>query len=208
MTKEQQIEQLKLAAAILKTGHPWEWRHAAGEWIKAIDSDKVALFASNESCQIRPILATPPDGRSLHNPSNLTAEQVGVGYRLLLPAEVDCRYTGDADIWSSGWCYGASGGSPDKTYRVPLSTPWPEAEKPKQKVPLEACDVPPGSVFRPIIHHDEKEWQAVSAVNGEYCVIDGYPRYFTSLSCWQINRSIPCTGKWNPDAWEPCEKEA
>jgi hypothetical protein len=23
---------------------------------------------------------------------------------------------------------------------------------------------------------------------------------------WLINRSIPMSGKWNPDAWENCEK--
>jgi len=33
-----------------------------------------------------------------------------------------------------------------------------------------------------------------------------YSFYELQQEEWLINRSIPMTGKWNPDAWEACEK--
>lgn len=73
----------------------------------------------------------PPDGRTLHNPENVTAEQVGPKHRLLLPEEVDDRHFDIADVWygKSNWgkCLGVRPNEHDSkhTFRVPASTPWP-----------------------------------------------------------------------------------
>jgi len=80
-----------------------------------------------------------------------------------------------------------------------------DAEK-KPKVPLGPDDVPPGSALR---HRDfRRPWSIVLWVDSE----EGMSTE-TELYSWEeaqylleINRSIPLTGKWNPEAWEPCEK--
>lgn len=130
MTKEQTAQQLKLAAQILRTGHPWEYRHIAGSRYKY--NTPIEVVADGNF--LSPLLATPPDNRPLHNPDNLTAEQVGVGYRLALPGE---SAASPHDFWD---------GNTWKKAKLELR----ESRK--------------------------------------------------------VNRSIPLTGKWNPDAWEPCSK--
>ncbi len=124
MNTEQQAAQLELAAQILRTGHPWEYR--CKDWY----SGNCILTTLKAGYKIRPILATPPDGRKLHNPLGLTAEQVGVGYRLTLEEEMDgkrhdaCEWFNDAWLkHDDGWYW-----KKDSTIRVPLSTPWPEAK--------------------------------------------------------------------------------
>jgi hypothetical protein len=81
--------------------------------------------------EIRPVLATPPDGKPLNNPENLTAEQVGLGYRLTRKGE---KPTPGAQVWkglvhSSGeWQKRDDDAAPyyaGSTYRLPLSVPWP-----------------------------------------------------------------------------------
>ena len=74
-----------------------------------------------------------------------------------------------------------------------------------QKVPLEPSDVPPGSVLR------RSEW--LSAWQSIFGAYDRGVSFNGALWEWddiidthQINRSIPLTGKWNPEAWEPCYK--
>jgi hypothetical protein len=77
----------------------------------------------------------------------------------------------------------------------------------KPKVPLGPEDVPPGSVFRPIHWGEGPEWLLVTRVHSTECEIAGEASSWSRLrQYFQINRSIPLTGKWNPDAWEPCEK--
>jgi len=123
---EQQAAQLELAAQILRTGHPWEcsqpkWQNAS------------LTFLLHERIEIRPILATPPDGRKLHNPDNLTAEQVGVGYRLTLEEEMDGHENDGGELYDPNENQFIKGDGKwfwfkCDTIRVPLSTPWPEAK--------------------------------------------------------------------------------
>lgn len=77
----------------------------------------------------------------------------------------------------------------------------------KLKVPLGPEDVPPGSVFCPAYWNGEP-WISVSKVCVNDCLIDGKSYTWEMLRTWKINRSIPLTGKWNPDAWENCEKDS
>lgn len=224
MNKTEQAQQLHLAADIIETGHPWEIDDNAGGGFRK------PLFGENPgkaafiNGKIRLALATPPDGRPLHNPDNLTADQVGAGWRFILKGE---KPTPGAQIWmgeddiNGAWEKRDVEADPyyaGNTYRVPLSIPWPEAPKPEPafQLPLGPEDVPPGTVLR----------GAGEAKNydGGWCII-------TSCSCtgiriwrecdsnpteitWrtikdaksEINRSIPLTGKWDANAWEPCHK--
>lgn len=85
---------------------------------------------------------------------------------------------------------------------------WRYADE-KKTVPLGPEDVPPGSSFRPK-HWGTTGHERIEVV--QVCTTDvrlGTNRTydFEELEAsWQINRSIPLTGKWNPDAWEPCSK--
>lgn len=68
-----------------------------------------------------------------HNPDNVTAEQLGPDHRFLLPEEVDGRFEGVAEIWStacSHWVpnYKALARNKNHTYRVPKSTPLPQGD--------------------------------------------------------------------------------
>lgn len=263
MNTEQQAQQLRLAADILETGHPWEMRHeSAGVWHKGQTDIGQAII---HRWEIRLALATPPDGRPLHNPDNLTAEQVGAGWRLATygePASEDMEvYLEHREPqWQPipapfyGDPIGISHGQ-GVTIRVHLSTPWPEAVDPyaelkaahaagkviqyncgsvsypewndvrepawggnvneyrikpePRRVPLGPEDVPPGSVFR----RDSKVMCQPISWLPECMEFHDSSRLFQVTwqefadENWQINRSIPLTGQWNPDAWEPCGKE-
>ena len=86
--------------------------------------------------------------------------------------------------------------------------PWSLPPPPEQqKVPLEPSDVLPFCVFR---------LKGFNDLLTPFCVKDERVYFFSDTShCWgyewlmrnaEINRSIPLTGKWNPEAWEPCYK--
>jgi len=88
-------------------------------------------------------------------------------------------------------------------------------------VPLGPEDVPPGSILRQRGSDDfcadlDGEW--VSIVNVDVnagvtisAIIDGKPFLvivpWNKLTSCEINRSLPLTGRWDKDAWQPCEKE-
>lgn len=131
MTPQQQAQQIRLAADILKTGHTFEYQ----------DAQKTNCFKGTSitetlctpvKFEIHLVLATPPDGRPLHNPDNLTAEQVGVGYRLILDKEI---LPEGYEYWSSGvWKKGFSAGCTVPYYnrytscRALIFVPWPKAD--------------------------------------------------------------------------------
>jgi len=127
MTTEQTAQQLELAAQILRTGHPFEVRHDASDrWHASLDVNPAQAVL--QDWHLRPTLATPPDNRPLHNPDNLTAEAVGVGYRLTVEGEPPHE---DAKVWLSyygKWCDRETTGPYIKhhAYRLPISVPWPE----------------------------------------------------------------------------------
>jgi len=130
MTTEQTAEQLELAAQILRTGHPWELKTSV-KFRKPCLNHETPQWCVANGFQVRPILATPPDNRPLHNPDNLTAEQVGVGWRLVVKND-SCDQP--HDLWSCEkreWFQGArmccTFEDSECTYRLPLSVPWPPA---------------------------------------------------------------------------------
>ena len=99
------------------------------------------------------------------------------------------------------WCHNGSF-SDINSYRV---LKWREK---KPKVPLGRDDVPPGSVIKTM----EVIQAQILRINKEAVFILGsrgtpYEVTFEELQDgWQINRSIPMTGKWDANAWEACEK--
>lgn len=95
--------------------------------------------------------------------------------------------------------------SPD----APKDSPCPICN-PAAQVPLGPEDVPPGSVIRGQNWAIDwgKCWLAVleTTPTGVHCN-RGDEYRFTSLHFgWQINTSIPDTGRWDKDAWRPCSK--
>ena len=138
-------QQLRLAANILETGHPWEYYapFRAGQpdphWERASTRDEPVHHVHNRR-EIHPVLATPPYKAELHNPDNLTAEQVGVGYRLVVKND-SCDQP--HDLWSCEkreWVQGArvccTFGDSGYTYRLPLSVPWPTPPIDPYRLPL------------------------------------------------------------------------
>ena len=145
MTSTETAAQLRLAAEILETGHPWEGQGSSG-WAKMEILSPVAILYAGQ--RIRPILARPPYEAELHNPDGLTAEQVGVGYRLLLPDEMQPQkyeWGFKNPNGSIDWMYGSQNEetakqcNPKYAVRVPLSVPWPEKPKSAELTPVLAA---------------------------------------------------------------------
>ena len=195
MNTEQQAAQLELAAQILRTGHPWEYR--CKDWY----SGNCILTTLKAGYKIRPILATPPDGRKLHNPLGLTAEQVGVGYRLTLEEEMDgkrhdaCEWFNDAWLkHDDGWYW-----KKDSTIRVPLSTPWPEA-KPDPYAELKKAHAE-GNVIQVQVHNT---WQDTKDPNLRWSMPPEYYR----IKPWTMPEP-PAGNQWHrPEALTQAEWEA
>lgn len=83
----------------------------------------------------------------------------------------------------------------------------PAETEPAAQVPLGPEDVKPGSVFR----NAEVCWYNVKYVLDNCVCIDisgGNTLYYEELKTerWQINTSIPDTGRWDANAWRPCSK--
>lgn len=158
----------------------------------------------------------PPEGEKWHNPDNITPDQLGEGYRLLLESEITngrkrTRLINRWDKADNRWLARSwAGDHKNFTYCVPASTPfhW-DKPKPKIRVPLGPEDVPPGSVFRRPRCHIVAWITPVSVLTTGIQYIDGSignidERFWVDLvEHWQILRPgrDPFTG------WEPCWKE-
>jgi len=140
MTKNKKSSQLRLAADILDTGHPWKFKGLQDQWYYGLASTPDSFVASGQ--EIRLEMVSPPNGQLLHNPDNLSADQVGAGYRLLTQEE----FAADQHLHHYEWYSvyipqqrwnletetartrdpSANCGT---TFRVPISCPWYEAPK-------------------------------------------------------------------------------
>ena len=156
MTTEQTAQQLELAAQILRTGHPFEVRHDASDrWHASLGVNPAQAVLQNWC--LRPVLATPPDNRPIHNPDNLTAEQVGVGYRLVCHDDKTCedkleKWIGDEWVVVRGPIGQLSFRHCASTYRLPISVPWPEPVDPYAE--LKAAQAA-GKVIEVFVEDDE-----------------------------------------------------
>lgn len=79
----------------------------------------------------------------------------------------------------------------------------------KKTVPLGPEDVMPFTVIRRKGEAEKWHWRTVSYVDAVKvtCGNRGY-EWDELASDYERNESLPLTGKWNPDAWEPCHKPA
>lgn len=79
--------------------------------------------------------------------------------------------------------------------------------EPKPKQPLGPEDVKPFTVIRRKGEAQAWHWRTVSYVDAVKvtCGNRGYG-WDELASDYERNESLPLTGKWNPDAWKPCEK--
>jgi hypothetical protein len=133
-------QQLRLAADIIETGHSWHLYRAGHLYDTSPFGSPQSYVARADApegpFEIRLALATPPDNRPLQNPDNLTAEQVGAGYRLTLKDEwnPEQEYWHSTGVWKKPTHY-----SELDTFRLPLSTPWPEVSKPDPYAELKAA---------------------------------------------------------------------
>lgn len=160
----QTAQQLRLAATILETGHPVEWQQRDGTWYKC--SSAGATNFLSQGFKIRLALATPPDGRPLHNPDNLDAEKVGAGYRLV--CYDDSTHADKLEQWMGREWVAVHTIGPSSfrhcqsTYRLPLSVPWPEQLPPPppgmrwhREEGWRDGDLPPG--YRPMYRGERVE---------------------------------------------------
>ncbi len=116
------------------------------------------------------------------------------------------QYRGD----HSGWI----DSNPDTRFNLGLDPENYRIKPDPVKVPLGPEDVPPGSVFRWI---DQKHsflavWYSVAYVlKDNVCLFsehrEAHPAWKTLKDDWEINRSLPETGKWDSSDWKPCWKE-
>lgn len=122
-----------------------EWQDFAGDHCPNFDNENLKWRVKPAEMQhLLPPWAS--DAACLHNPDNLTPEQVGEGWRLLLPEEIDGRHRGaTATLWLRainppqwGRAELIEVNAKSCTYRVPASTPWPEAPKPAAITPQRA----------------------------------------------------------------------
>lgn len=100
----------------------------------AFGTSPIDYIRMGYSIRLKPLeLLQPSHGLELHNPDNLTAEQVGKGYRLLCKTEMTNQ---PHEFWASAvesWLTTKEGkfnaGVYYATYRVPSTVPWPVVDK-------------------------------------------------------------------------------
>jgi hypothetical protein len=80
--------------------------------------------------------------------------------------------------------------------------------KTTKTVELGPEDVPPGSILK-ANSWTSHEWRSVGHVYSDGVLMSNCPattQWSHLMQDYQINRSIPLTGKWDANAWEPCHK--
>jgi hypothetical protein len=117
-------EQLELAARIVRDGLAYEFG-SGGFWRPSRLISPACYLGNGYEIRIKPASFAPiPEGALLHNPDGLTPEQVGEEWRLLTTEELK-TFRGDCDMYLLTWVMVTCQGVDFRTYRVPLSTPYP-----------------------------------------------------------------------------------
>lgn len=208
MTTQPLPDRLELAAKIIREELPAQVL-IGGAWIDCpFKAFKNNLF--DRPIRIKP--AELPSGMQWHNPDRLTPEQVGDGYRLCVPEELDGRHKGVAEYWygpswgSAGTAHLRSNGS--ITFRVPVTTPFPALPTPPSKVPLGPEDVPPGS-YIDCPGNKCAGWNAVLTVTPDGVILaspDSSGEIKTFLATWQYLVDMDARILRPGSEWTACEK--
>lgn len=184
MTQEQRnkkAEQLRLAAQIVETGCEWEvWSRISSAWCQIIDEDPTAFVEGSEIRIKEPVIPVPEGWRELRDDEKNGDFILGARY---LPQG------------SKEWCSLTSGCYAHKPQRiiVPIAKP---------RVPLEPCDVPPGTCIKP--SDEYVGW-------GMVCEVDvtgihlAQSRHLSFNNLMDNNWSIK---RPTDTEWLPCSKEA
>jgi len=186
---------LPLVEALSK-GRTIQISFKGGRWE---DCESLAFGLNPEEYRIKPMeLLQPPPPLKLHNPNNLTAEQVGEGYRLLCDKEVSGKKQGlKSDYFTSWgeWVNGFWHWDSSSTIRVPASVPWPKVE---EYIPLEPKDVDWNMIFR-YKNGDERRIVQRCERGVFLGVLDSFYTWTTLMDGWEMKLPDCCV-------WEPCKK--
>lgn len=184
MNKEKLIELSDTLRGIAE-GKEWEYRLNSNndKWLPSQNGYDPVYFAANGNLRLKP-QTLPPDP-----------------YAELKAAHAAGKTIQNASFDRSGW----------------FDTPYPKWTAPvdmyrikpePHKVPLGPDDVMPGCAVRSNLWCDP-EWRFIAHVYLDGVLLSNCE----STQSWDkletyylINRSIPLTGKWDKDAWEPCYK--
>jgi hypothetical protein len=174
--------------------------------------------------RIKPLEFPPlPEGLEWHNPEGLTPEQVGEGFRLLVTSEVNIipeLCLGSNTDFVEGWERGQwdnNGGRGlvgcvlDITYRVPISTPFPEPPKKVVMVPWDSThDFPKLPVIWIRGKDDYREHLVIGYAN-PVTIITATCGSCPVLESMHLNSDWRHGSiEWSTDrkTWQPCEKPA
>jgi len=209
------IEKLKIITRILEENLPWQARDAnsAGWYYPGEGSEADAYYRQGYEIRIKPwTIPAPPDGRQWHKPEAITREMWNDGWRPLLIGEVlgEYEYTSGTDSWNAGRGMNKHKIVVEDYGFLRTRRPLPQPEK---WVPLGPDEVPPNSIFRFRNWGSDGPccWVLPLQVTQNAGVLMGETTptwyYWEELDeTFEINRSIPETGKWDPQAWVPCKK--
>jgi hypothetical protein len=191
--------------------------HAAGKVIEFNPGDLLGWrvqttdFSAPPGCyRIKPwSLPAPPPSKSWHRADGWTEEMLPSGYRPLLADES----MSDEDEYGDDYRVGTVGPTKWKNFKgLRASSNHMRTTRPLPTEPefidLGPEDVPPSSVFRLVYRSLNSDSWTFAVANGAGGIVigDTFIDFRELGKLYQINRSIPLTGKWNPDAWEPCHK--
>lgn len=179
--------------------------HGSGDWFDC--GTDIGWTRPVECYRIKPwSLPPPPEGKRWHR-DDWTEEMLPEGTRPLLEGELikqgDEVYMQGKGPWGQAtFIRSQASGS---FYQLRTRRPLPVEEW----VDLEPGDVPPGSVFQK--HNDGSYYTPTLVSTSSDGVYFGDSvtfqiTYNDLANEWQINRSLPLTGKWDATAWEPCKK--
>lgn len=128
-------------------GSPWQLRGTSGLWVDAVpSSNPLACIAFRYGIRLKPwTLPDPPAGKSWHRTDRWCEEDLPPGWRPLLRDET--HQEGDFVRKDCSWepVNMLLGQGPHDLYLSRTCRPLP-AEP--EWIPLEPCDVPPGTVLR------------------------------------------------------------
>jgi hypothetical protein len=218
MNRERAKELLPIIQAFVEEKDIEERLIGANDWLVNPDPNFENIHFH---FRIKPLEFPPlPDGLCYHNPDNLTPEQVGPDHRLVVNGEFIkgsyCALGASNDLveawngseWNNnngiGWMACAS----HISYRVPISTPFPEPPKKKVMVPLGPEDLRENMRFQHKTCENPGWFFTVVACQPDEIVCCSIrDQEFKRISFQGLQDEYRFSADYGK-TWQPCEKEA